>query len=410
MIHEPRGADPREARRFAPKPLHSAQGPHSALSTPSSEEFRTGSPLGFPPLRPERVLFFGKQKSRSCCTGGLVDALRVNGLKVSWVNCSRLRRWIGKWGMYQAVRLIKRLYRPDLCFVFFHDLPPLLMEELAPEIPTVVWMEEQTRCLESSHVEYVRNTRLLCLSTPSLVQDYRQKGILQSTFLMSGFSPKFHKPYKNSRGGVDRDIAFIGGPGHMGNRPEFLSRVSEWSDLTIFGLRDSWLPHMRRFKNLNLAGEARPKHYAKICARSKIILGLNQSNDSRLYFSNRFFLTLACRGFHIVRHVPGIEEVFENHRHLVWFESEEECQELCRYYLKRDAERAKIAQAGYELVTQEHQYSHRIRDILKILSAEKNLWEPPLLQGPMIPRGQSPRLVEESSEPLSLFPKLGSGR
>jgi hypothetical protein len=312
--------------------------------------------------------------------------------------------------MYQAVRLIKRFYNPDLCFVFFHDLPPLLMEELAPDIPTVVWMEEQTRCLESSHVEYVRNTRLLCLSTPSLVQDYRQKGILQSTFLMSGYSPKFHKPYQNRRGSFDRDIAFIGGPGHMGNRPEFLSKVSEWSDLTIFGLRDSWLPHMLRFENLHIAGEARPKHYAKICARSKIVLGLNQSNDSRLYFSNRFFLTLACRGFHIVRYVPGMEEVFENHRHLVWFESDEECKELCQHYLKRDGERAKIAQEGHELVNSEHQYSHRVRDILEILSGKKALWEPALLQGPVIPQGKTPRLVEEADDPLPLYPRLGSGR
>lgn len=361
------------------------------------------------PIEPRRVLFFGKRKSRSCCTGALVAALRARGLEVLWVNCSLIRRWLGSFGMHRVVRMIRRLYAPDLCFVFFHDLPPLLMAEFSREIPTVVWMEEQTSYIESSHIEYVRNVRLLCLSTPSLVRAYWSLGIEQATFMMSGFSPVYHRPWRpgGRRPAFERDVAFIGGPGHMGNRPEFLSWLSERLDLEIFGLRSSWQPYLSRFPRLRLRGEVRPKGYAKVCATSRIVLGFNQTNDAYLYFSNRFFLTLACRGFHLVHYVPGMEKVFENGRHLVWFHSPEECVELARHYLARDDERERIARQGYELVMRRHRYEDRIAEILAILAGEQ---EPscPVEAGAGLDEVLLPRA--EELPPVLLAPAEGGGR
>lgn len=323
-------------------------------------------------LKPKRVLFFGKRKSRTKCTGALVDALEQEGLHVISVNCSLLRRWIGSWGMHTVVRLIKKWYRPDLCFVFFHDLPPLLMEQFSALIPTVVWMEEQTPNTDSSHVDYVRNVRLLCLSTPTLVRAYQSQGVRNATFLMSGFSPRYHRPLGKSLPKA-RDVAFIGGPGAMGDRPGFLAWLSQRHDVTLFGRKDSWLPYLARFPQLQWASEARPKTYARICATSSIVLGLNQSHDAALYFSNRIFLTLACQGFHITHYVPRMEEIFDRGVHLDWFESREECIDKVDWYLGRPRECKKIAEQGARLVHSGHRYQDRVREILAILAKEKPL-------------------------------------
>ena len=330
------------------------------------------------PLRPRRVLFFGKKKSRSCCTGALVRALRNQGLQVKWVNCSLLKRWIGSFGMRAVARWLRKRFDPDLIFVFFHDLPHVLVPEFTAEVPTVVWIEDSYKNITSEQLDYVRTARLVCLSTPSLVWAYRSLGIDNATFIMSGFSPVFHKPVdavqpRADKQDYERDIAFIGGPGYMGNRPEFLSWLSEHHNLEIFGRRDSWQPYLKRLPNLKLVGEVRPRGYAEVCARSKIVLGLNQTHDPSLYFSNRVFLTLACRGFHLMRYVPQMEQVFEHGEHLAWFRTPEECLAQVEYWLGNDEERLRVAQQGYELVLEEHRYDERVAEILGILSGERGL-------------------------------------
>jgi hypothetical protein len=193
------------------------------------------------PLRPRKVLFFGKTKARTCCTAALVHALRAQGLEVHWLNCSFLKRYFGAIGMRMIARAVLRRFAPDLCFVFYHDLPRDLMAEFAKEIPTVVWMEELTET-DERHLSYVRDVRLLCLSTPRLVEEYRAGGVADTTFMLSGFSPRYHAPAELRGPRVyDRDIAFIGGPGHMGDRPEFLAWLAQHHEVEIFGRAESWL-------------------------------------------------------------------------------------------------------------------------------------------------------------------------
>ena len=106
-----------------------------------------------------------------------------------------------------------------------------------------------------------------------------------------------------------------------------------------------------------------------ICASSKIVLGLNEVNSSPLYFSNRTFLTLACGGFHLTHYVPGLETVFENGRHLVWYHDSAECIELIHQYLADPEARNRVAEAGRELAFERHQYYHRVGRILELLGA-----------------------------------------
>ena len=110
-----------------------------------------------------------------------------------------------------------------------------------------------------------------------------------------------------------------------------------------------------------------PAQYRDICASTRIMLGIDPRNDVPRYFSNRTWLTLGCGGFLVTRYIPGLEEFFTNHRHLVWFDSHEEALELVDHYLSHDAERERMARAGCEYVHAYHTFRHATAEIVETL-------------------------------------------
>jgi hypothetical protein len=107
----------------------------------------------------------------------------------------------------------------------------------------------------------------------------------------------------------------------------------------------------------------------KICRASDIILGINTVNTVERYFSNRTFLTLASGGFHLTHYVPGLETMFENHRHLVWYHSDDECLELIEHYLPREDERMRIAREGRAWTRRRYGMGRQLGRILKLVAA-----------------------------------------
>lgn len=323
-----------------------------------------------PPLRAQRtvrrVLFFGKNMSRTRCTGALVDGLHGHGLSVRWQNFATVRRWLRNPKHAHAwVRRTYERFRPDMIMVFCRDLPLPLLAEFRERTPVVLWVEEALHDLCPEHLEYMRHASLVCVSNPARMPMLRDHGVAQTEFLMSGFSPRFHFPERRP---VERDIVFIGGPGLRGQRAEFLARISEHFETEIYGVGwDEWLP---RFPNLRVRPPVKAKAFRRLCASSRIVLGLNQVNNDALYFSNRTWLSLACRGFHLTHYVPGLETVLKDGEHLAWYHDAEECVEKIAHYLSHADERERIAEAGCALAHQEHQYFHRVARVLEVVRGE----------------------------------------
>lgn len=68
------------------------------------------------------------------------------------------------------------------------------------------------------------------------------------------------------------------------------------------------------------------------------------------FTSLRAWNALLSGAFVLIRRFPGIETYFENHRHLVWFDDEDEASALVRRYLADDRGRARIARTGHQLI------------------------------------------------------------
>ena len=104
--------------------------------------------------------------------------------------------------------------------------------------------------------------------------------------------------------------------------------------------------------------------YAKICATSRIVLGVNEINEDAYYCSNRTFLTMACGAFHLTHYVPKLDRVFQDGEHLVWYRDEDDALEKIAEWLPKAEERARVAAGGHAEVMQYHQYYHRVARIL----------------------------------------------
>jgi hypothetical protein len=338
----------------------------STAGDPASGEAAFG-PAAFGPLLGgnrrgpvRRVLFFGKNMSRSRCTGGLVDAWQAHGVTVRWRNLVTWRRWVGQDLAMRLARAEFRAFKPDVVFVFFRDLPLVLADEFRQHARLVIWCEEMLGKVDPTIVDYFRLADLVCMSNPSRFPILREHGLDRMVFLMSGFSPRFHRPAPVQP--KIRDVAFVGGPGYRGQRAELLAKIARHFDTEVFGM------HWNRWAHVTSGVRVRRpidnRGYAKVCASSRIVLGVNETNEDAGYFSNRTFLTLACGGFHLTHYVPGLEHVFTKGEHLDWFDGEHDVLDRIAFWLRHDDERARIAAGGHAEVLRHHQYGNRVARIM----------------------------------------------
>ena len=347
------------------------------------------------PLR--RVLFFGKNMSRSRCTSGLVEALRGHDLHVRWLNRATLRRWLGERRADSWIRRAMASYRPDLVFVFYRDLPLALLREFKERAITVLWVEESLPVMGEAEISYLATPHLVGMSNLGHIEMLREHGVRNAVFLKAAFSPTVHYPV-TPRGGR-WDVAYIGGPGRRGQRADLLAQLSRRFDTRVFGR--GWQDYQERPRELRVGGVVFPRKYRRICANARIVLGLNEVNQVPYYSSNRVFLTLGCGAFHLTHYVPGLEEVFQDGVHLAYFRSPEECMEKVEFYLCNDRLRQEIAARGQELARREHRYFDRIKSILTMLReglGADGLTEPSLAKARRLVCGhrlsETPLLVE----------------
>lgn len=70
-------------------------------------------------------------------------------------------------------------------------------------------------------------------------------------------------------------------------------------------------------------------------------LGINHY-DGRKYYSGRTIISVSMGRLHITRYIPGMEEDFQNHYNIVWFNSIPEALDVIRFYLQHDEARERV--------------------------------------------------------------------
>jgi ADP-heptose:LPS heptosyltransferase/2-polyprenyl-3-methyl-5-hydroxy-6-metoxy-1,4-benzoquinol methylase/glycosyltransferase involved in cell wall biosynthesis len=150
------------------------------------------------------------------------------------------------------------------------------------------------------------------------------------------------------------DVGFVGNifPGLHERRRQVIARLTRE------------IPGFSHFSNVFFEDKAR------LTSSMKIMVNVSLSNDVNL----RVFETMACGALLITDRLydNGLEELFEDGKHLVTFETEEELVQKIRYYLCHDDERIAIARAGQQRVlstfTHKHIIGHALHFMRKLVA------------------------------------------
>lgn len=164
------------------------------------------------------------------------------------------------------------------------------------------------------------------------------------------------------------DVIFVGSKGY---HPEWQYRpqLIDWLRNTYGG----------RFTHIGGDGEigtTRGQALNTLYSDTKVVVGdsLCLNFDYPHYWSDRVYETLGRGGFMIHPYIEGMEQDFEDGKHLVFYKfgDFDDLKAKIDYYLEHDEEREKIRLAGHEHVKQNHTYFNRWQQIIKEVSDGSN--------------------------------------
>jgi len=277
-----------------------------------------------------RIAFFAKSKRRTQTTRYIAAALERAGHEVLRPNERRRRRLLGKaaarvWTLRSVAR-----FQPDLVLIHSNDASRATLEALAPRFRTALFTPDcWTSPLRGGKLELARCVDLLLTVAKGQVSEFLDAGVRSAAYLAEACDPSAHYPLEQVDEAWVSDVAFVGkhnaGVSHYAPRSEVVRSVCERFETKLYG--SGW-------QGLGIepqCEEVGPEDYRKVCRGARIVLGRDWNDSCEWYFSNRTWFTLGCGGFLLSNYVPGLEQIFENHRELVWYRSAQECFELIEH-------------------------------------------------------------------------------
>lgn len=308
--------------------------------------------------RPYRIAFFTKSKRKTLYTTYVIRALRRSGCEVRRVNMRAVCRYVGRSLADRIVRAHVDRFSPDACVIFSTDIQAETLDYFREKVKTAILLDD---CFEvnTPHTEMLKRVDVFFHTSRGQFDEYRAAGVRRPVYVHSGVDPDYHRRARPSARYAG-EVAFIG-KAFGTERIEFIQQLSRDLSLKVYGA--GWRPH-----GVTPARESvGVREFARICASSKIVVGIDKTAEQELYFSNRTWFVLGCGGFLLTRYIPGLETLFANHRHLVWYRDAAEAVDLARHYLKSDAERSTIARQGYEFVHEHYRFDRMAKNMIEVL-------------------------------------------
>lgn len=263
-----------------------------------------------------------------------------------------------------------RDFTPDIVFNEgginrMDKLFPLLEDE---QIPHVYWAIEDPAWFDLLSLPYALKSALVLTPCLESIEPYQQHGI-NARLMMFACHPAFHRIVPPQ----DRychDLVFVGNnyddhPARQQGVETILNPLLTTNyDIKIYG-NQWWIDNSRRvcLSPVHYGGYLPNEDLPAVCSSAKIILGIHSVNTSQTMMSMRTFEILGSGGFFLTQWTEAIENLFQNHKHLVWSKSAEETIDLVNYYLQHPELRTIIARQGQEEVYASHSYHKRIRDL-----------------------------------------------
>ena len=179
---------------------------------------------------------------------------------------------------------------------------------------------------------------LLATNNGSFLDEYRRAGVRKCVFMPNLCDPDIDHRYAVEPS-CQCDILWTGKVQHASGlhtgdtvRQDVLGLFAGRPDTRIFGCL------------------GRPPiggiDYLLAISGARIGISINAINSIPLYHSDRFTHYAACGTMVLAKRVPETERLMEDKKHVVYFDTPQECAELANWYLAHESERRQIADSG----------------------------------------------------------------
>jgi len=272
-------------------------------------------------------------------------------------------------------RLIIKIqtFKPDLAFIVKGvNIKPQTLKVLSNNgIKTVSWSNDDMYGWHNRSIYYSLGLKYYNLvvtqkSYNCNPNELPSLGVKKILFQDKAFDPAMHYPIDDCMDCKYKfDVLFIGT--YEKERFEMLKFLAD-NDIVIHII--GWAKKMSGsyhknliFNNLHLYGS----DYAGAFACSKISLNFLRKQSRDLQTSRSIEIP-ACRGFMLAERTDEHLRLFDEGKEAEFFSTKEELLQKVKYYLEHDAERNKIAEAGYlRCYKSDYSFDNRMKEIIKVV-------------------------------------------
>lgn len=302
-------------------------------------------------------------------TGAMADAW--NNLGVQW----KLFDFVAQWERTNDVAglqtdLIKMVgeFQPHLMHMqlqYTGLIEPKTLVECRKLVPNVVmtnWTGDIRENL-SYFVNIAPAVDFSLISSTGQLELYRNAGCHNAAYWQIGFDPKVAYPERLSD--FKYDCSFIGH--NYGNTPDFKENIrlpvahrlhSNYGER--FGLFGSGFGNLNNNRTCTTA-EANHIYNESVCP-----ISISNVNSIAHYFSDRLLFCLASGRPTISWHYPECEDDFVGGKELFYAKSDNDIIDIVAECKRNPAMAKAVGEAGYQKVLNNHTYTHRAKELLKI--------------------------------------------
>lgn len=242
----------------------------------------------------------------------------------------------------QLLIKMAKQYQPDLVLItaykFLDEETVLSLKEALPKSVFSFWYGDFNEGVDPMVANIAKHCDwFLSSSGGEVLKNYKALGIQNCAFIPNPCDNDLDKTYSVEEKWLSK-LLFLGTLKHgrkNGQDP----------------LREELIHYLIKNKNLTLwRGLDRPslhgQDYLNAICGADIAISINSLNHIRFYHSFRLFHYLGCGTFTLAKHVPDSELLYEDGKHLHYFNTKEECLELIKRFENDEKGRNKIALAG----------------------------------------------------------------
>lgn len=205
--------------------------------------------------------------------------------------------------------------------------------------------------------------------------DYKKLGLKPYLF-WPAFDPELRKVH-NVAEDKKIDFTFVGSPYLCTDVPRrriVLEMVKAGMSVRVYG-DPAWVtngstgllgghPRIKEYYGGKVVWQKVHDYYSK----SRLNLS-NHVCKADMYLNDRVPMVLGVGAFLFLDRIPGLDQVFVNKKHVVYYNDLNDLMRKARFYKNNLQERSRIAQAGRSLVNKRHTYYNRAHQFLRILRA-----------------------------------------